>query len=179
MHGIGATKEIPRTFCTECWESFETLGHTREHIATEHIIEIEKHWVFCKKFELVIEKWEVDMLSLIMIKKEAINQLIFNHVQNEPGKFQLQGGIGLVKFVEEDDQTHKTALFVNTAMYHLYFGGASDETISEMVDQMVNKITMFGSHVSGWVIDEKSRVSISPAHISRCRRIWKSTREIW
>ena len=66
----------------------------------------------------------------------------------------------LVKFVEEDDQSHKTTLFVNTAMYHLYIGGASDETISEMVDQMVNTITLIGSHGSGWVIDKISRVNI-------------------
>ena len=114
VHGIGATKEMPRTICTECRESFEILGHARKHIATEHIIKIEMHCVFCntlfpsyqanqthmqqeqehglpaykskvsinigggisaslqqsafdgklKKFELVIEKGEVDTLSL-------------------------------------------------------------------------------------------------------------------
>ena len=118
-----------------------------------------------KKFELVIEKGEVDMLSLIMIKKEAINQ----HVQNGPHKFQLQGKIGLVKFVDEDDQSHKTILFVNTAMYHLYFGGVSDETISEMVEQMANIIIKFGSHRSGWVIDEISRANICLAKLSPIR----------
>ena len=46
VHGIGATKEMPRSVCSACRESFETLGHAREHIATEHIIEIEKHCVF-------------------------------------------------------------------------------------------------------------------------------------
>ena len=97
----------------------------------------------------MIVKGEVDMLSLIMNKKEAINQLISDHVQNGAHKFQLQGEIGLLKFVDEDDQCHKTTLFVNTAMYHLYFGGVSDETICKMVDQMVNTITMIGSHGSG------------------------------
>ena len=38
VHGIGATKEMPRSVCSECRGSFETLGHAREHIATEHII---------------------------------------------------------------------------------------------------------------------------------------------
>ena len=41
-------KKMSRTICSECRESFETLGFAREHIATEHIIEIEKHCVFCK-----------------------------------------------------------------------------------------------------------------------------------
>ena len=95
-----------------------------------------------------------------MNKKEAMNQLISDQDQNGSYKFQLQGEIWLVKFVEEDDQSHKTTLFVNTALYHFYFGGASDETISEMVDQMVNTITLFGSHGSGWVIDEISRVNL-------------------
>ena len=168
VHRIGTQKEMHRTNCSECRESFETLGYAREHIATEHIIEIEKHCVFCntlfpshqayqthmqqehglpayepkvsniieggisatlqqsafdgklKKFEFVIEKGEVDMLSLILNKKEAINQLISDLVHNGPHKFQLQGEIGPVKFVEEDDQSHKTTLFVNTAMYHLW-----------------------------------------------------------
>ena len=100
-----------------------------------------------------------------MNKTEAINQLTSDHVQNGPHNFQLQGEIGLVKFVEEDDQSHKTTLFVNTAMYHFYFGGVSDETISKMVDQMVSKITMFGSHGSGWVIDAISRVDICLAKL--------------
>ena len=117
----------------------------------------------------MIEKGEVDLLSLIMNKKEAFNQLISDHVQNGPHRFQLQGEIGLVKFAEEDDQSHKATLFVNIAMYHLYFGGVSDETISEMVDQMVNTITMFGSHGSGWVIDEISRVNICLAKLSPIR----------
>ena len=56
------------------------------------------------------------MLSLIMHKKEVINQLISDHVQIGPHKFQLQGKIGLVMFAEEDNQSHKTTLFVNTAM---------------------------------------------------------------
>ena len=47
------------------------------------------------------------MLSLIMNKREAISQLISDHVQNVPHSFQLQGEIGLVKFVEEDVQSHK------------------------------------------------------------------------
>ena len=46
VHGIGATKEMPRTNCSECRCSFETQVHTRKHIGTEHIIEIEKHCVF-------------------------------------------------------------------------------------------------------------------------------------
>ena len=46
VHKIGATKEMARSVCSECRESFETLGRAREHIATEHIIEIEKHCVF-------------------------------------------------------------------------------------------------------------------------------------
>ena len=56
------------------------------------------------------------MLSLIMNKKEVINQLISDHVQNGPHQFQIQGEIGLVMFVEEDNQSHKTTIFVNTAM---------------------------------------------------------------
>ena len=205
VHGIGATNEMPRTVCSECRESFETLGHAREHIATKHIIEIETHCVFCnsffpsyqayqthmqqehwlppckpknsnnieggisatlqqsafggelKKFDLVLEKGDVDMLSLKMNKKEAINWLISDHE------------IGLVKFVKEDDQSHKTTLFVNTVMYHLFFGGVSVETISAMVDQMVNTITMFGSQGSGWMIDENSRVNICLAKLSPIR----------
>ena len=53
-----------------------------------------------------------------------------------------------MKFVEEEDKSHKTILIVNIAMYNLYFGGATDGTISEMVDQRVNTITMFISHGS-------------------------------
>ena len=113
-----------------------------------------------KKFELEIEKEEVDMLSLKMNTKEAINQLISDHIQSGPHKFQLQGKIELVKFVEENDQSHKTTIFVNTAMYHLYFGGVSDETIRQMVDQIVKTITIIGYHGSGYVIDEISRVNI-------------------
>ena len=71
------------------------------------------------------------MLSLIINEKEAINQLICDHVQKGPHKFQLQGEIGLVKFVEEDDQSHMTTLFVNTAMYHLYFGGVSVKALAK------------------------------------------------
>ena len=42
VHGIRAANEMPpRIVCSECKESFETLGHAREHIATEHIIEKE------------------------------------------------------------------------------------------------------------------------------------------
>ena len=80
------------------------------------------------------------MLSLKVNQKEAINQLISDHVDNGPHKFQLQGEIGLVKFVEEDDQSHKITIFVNTTMYNLYFGGVSDETISETVDQMLKQL---------------------------------------
>ena len=74
-----------------------------------------------------------------------------------------------MKFVEEEDQSHKTTLFVNIAMYDLYFGGVIDETISEMVDHMVNTITMFGSHRSGGVIDEICRVKIFLAKFSPIR----------
>ena len=74
------------------------------------------------------------MLRLIMNKKEAINQLIFDHVHNGPQKLELQGEIGLVKFVDEGDQSHRATLFVNTAMYNLHFRGVTDETISQMVD---------------------------------------------
>ena len=119
--------------------------------------------------ERVIEKGEVDKLSPIMNKKEAINQLISDHVQNGPHKFQLQGKIGLVNFVKEDDQSHKTTLFVNTARFSLYFGGVTDETISEMVDQMVNTITLLGYHGSEYVIDEISRINICLAKLSPIR----------
>ena len=89
------------------------------------------------------------MLRLIMNMKEAINQLISDHVQNAPHQFQLQGKFALVKFVEEDDQFHMTTSIVTTAMYNLYFGGVTNETTSEIIDQMVNTITIFGFHRSG------------------------------
>ena len=80
-----------------------------------------------KRFELEMKKGEVDMLSLITNKKEEVDQLISDHVQFGPRR---NWEMGLVKFLEEDDQSHKTILFVNTAMYSLYFGGVTDETIS-------------------------------------------------
>ena len=104
-----------------------------------------------------------------MNKKEAIYQLISDHVENGPHKFQLQGEIGLVKFVKEDDQSHKFTLFLQTVMYNLYFREVSDGTISETVDQMLNTITMFGSHGSGWVVDEISRINIFSAKLSPIR----------
>ena len=70
-----------------------------------------------------------------------------------------------MNFVKEDDQSHKTTLFVNTARYSLYFGGVTDETISEMVDQMVNTITLLGYHGSEYVIDEISRINICLAKL--------------
>ena len=111
------------------------------------------------------------MLSLIMNKNEAINHLISDHVQNGPHKFQLQGEIGLVKFVDEDNQSHKTTLFVNTAMYHLYFGGVSDETISEAkwLTKWLTQLPCLVFHGSGWVIDEISRVNICLAKLSPIR----------
>ena len=47
VHGIGATKKMSRSVCSRCRESFETLGHAREHIVTEHVIEKEKLCLFC------------------------------------------------------------------------------------------------------------------------------------
>ena len=45
---------MPRTFCSECRESFETLVYAREHLATEHIIEIaDKYNTFQEVVKLV------------------------------------------------------------------------------------------------------------------------------
>ena len=74
-----------------------------------------------------------------------------------------------MKFLQEDDQSHKITLFVNTAIYNLYLGGVSDPTISETVDQMLKTVTMFGSHESGWVTDEISRVNIFLVKLSPIR----------
>ena len=54
VHGIRATKEMPRTNCSECRGSFKTQVHAREHIATEHIIEIaDKYNMFKEVVKLV------------------------------------------------------------------------------------------------------------------------------
>ena len=48
-------------------------------------------------------------------------------------------------------------------------GGVSDETIREMVDKMLNTITMFGSHGREWVIDEISIFNFCLAKLSPIR----------
>ena len=58
------------------------------------------------------------MLSLIMNKKEEINQLISDHVENGPHKFQLQGEIGLPPNLKK--QQRNVVNFHNTSDHNCF-----------------------------------------------------------
>ena len=104
VYGIGATKEMPRTNCSECRGSFETQVHAREHIATEHIIDIADKYYLFKEVVKLVDGFITFQINKPRNHRYKLIEFIYNYDYNLQNDCNF--AVDLLLLVNSDDNYH-------------------------------------------------------------------------
>ena len=106
----------------------------------------------------------------MMQNKEEIDALILERVKEGPNKVQFHVEVGMIKnpTVQDGDSGNfkRTMLFLNTKTLTVYFEGIAGDQFLKLIEPMVNQVSSFSSHCSGWNTDRIEKLQISFAAFS-------------
>ena len=168
-------------FCLYCQKSFTNALAYTEHLNDEHglpdtSLDLEQADTnsgleptktsfggALKIYDVKIAANEVDLLSLMQIKRTEVNNIIRINTQLSPQRVQLGAVIGLYKPGPELDfgsQPEIMTLYVNSKMKPVDFDGLSDNQYYEMTEQMLLNLNNFSSQGSGWTVSNVRNLQV-------------------
>ena len=117
-----------------------------------------------REYEVKVGVREIDLLHPMQVKKEEIKNIVRISVQQSPQKIKFGAVIQLRKPVEDSEdlseESHKITIHVQSKMERDDFGGITDESFHQMVEQMLLSLNSFASHGSGWTLDQIIKIEI-------------------
>ena len=166
-------KTTTHRFCLYCQKAFLDNFKYTEHLNNEHGLpdtSINNQQVdnssglqpsktsfggALKIYDINIGLNEVDLLSVMQIKRPEINNIIRINTQLNPQRVQLGALIGLTKPTADPDsnsQPEIMTLYVNSKMRPVDYEGLTESQYYEMTEQMMLNLTTFSSEGSGWTV---------------------------
>ena len=98
----------------------------------------------------------------MMRKKETIDDLIFDHVEQRSIKMQLSVELSIIKHIsDEEEEPDKILLYLNTDMVRVDYIGPERRQFVEVIEHMLNTINCFASYGGGWLEEKISKVDIN------------------
>ena len=121
-----------------------------------------------KIYNISVDNNDIDLLSFMRGKQNQIQNAIRLNTQLQPQKAQFCAAIELTKPVDKESSKNSAdhiTIFANSKSQQVYFPGLSNESFSEMTEEMILALNDFSSHGSGWSINQIKNVESRLAKI--------------
>ncbi len=120
-------------------------------------------------YDLPVNEEEIDLLELLIRRKEEIESIIDLNVSQGPHKVQFVAEVVLKKPIADSEEDERIRIFANSSMTPVFADGLSDDQFFTMTEQMILVIHNFASHGSGWILETIDRLTIKAVRFSPIR----------
>ena len=102
-------------------------------------------------------------------KRDEVTDIVRKHTYNYPKKLELSVEMKLQK--PSYNEPERVSVYFNTSTVVVYYGGISDETYEEMVDNIVSKLLNFSSYGVGWQLLKIDKITLKLVRYALIRGI--------